>query len=258
MPANCPELPVSKAGWRLPTMIWLHLGAVLLLASWLWPASRALWNQLDIQGFHLLNGSLELHPLWAGFWALSSLRVFDLLAACVMLLMFLRKDWLFSQGERWHALFTFLGLLVTLLVFRVLFSRMVDAFDWQHSSPSLMIEGSLRLSEQFPWLAEHLDLKDASKRSFPGDHASVLMLWGVFLALSARGGKLALVVFITLFLMLPRLVAGAHWISDDLVGGVILTLLAFAWGYCTPFAELLASGLLRLANPVLKRLPRWV
>ena len=84
------------------------------------------------------------------------------------------------------------------------------------------------------------------------------MLWGVFLALFARGSKLALVMLLTLFLMLPRLVAGAHWVSDDLVGGMILTLMAFAWGYCTPFAELLASGMLRLANPILTRLPRWV
>ena len=258
MSSNCPELPQAKAAWRLPTLIWLHLGALLLLASWLWPASRALWNQLDNQAFHLLNGSLALHPWWSGFWAISSLRVFDLLAAGLMLVIILRKDYLFSQNDRWHALFTFIGLLVMLLIFRVLFSRLVDALDWQHSSPSLMIEGSLRLSEQFPWLAEHLDLKDASKRSFPGDHASVLMLWGAFLALSARGGKLALVLLLTLFLMLPRLVAGAHWLSDDLVGGVILVLLAFAWGYCTPFAELLASGLLRLTNPILKRLPSGI
>ena len=258
MPSNRPELPPAKATWRPVAFVWLHLCAILLLASWLWPTSRALWDQLDQCAFHLLNGSLALHPLWSGFWALSSLRLFDLLAAGLMLYLILSKDWLFSQGERWHALFTFIGLLVTLLIFRVLFSRLVDAYGWQHSSPSLIVEGTLRLSEHYPWLAEHLDLKDASKRSFPGDHASVLMLWGAFLALFARSGKLALVVLLTLFLMLPRLVAGAHWMSDDLVGGVILTLMAFAWGYCTPLAELLANGMLRLANPILNRLPSWV
>lgn len=258
MTSNCPELPRTQAGWRLPALLWLHLCALLLLASWLWPTGRGLWDLLDKQAFHLLNGSLDLHPVWAGFWAITSVRTFDLLAAGLMLLLILRKDWLFSQGERFHALFTFIGLLGALLILRVLFARLVEAYDWQHSSPSLMIDGSLRLSEQFPWLAEHMDLKDASKRSFPGDHASVLMLWGAFLALFARGGKLALVLLLTLFLMLPRLVAGAHWLSDDLVGGVILTLLAFAWGYCTPFAELFASSMLRLANPILKRLPSWV
>lgn len=254
MPSN--HLPNTT--WRLPALICLNLCAAMLLASWLWPASRALWNQLDSLSFQLLNGSLALHPLWSGLWAVSSLRVFDLLAAGLMLSLILRKDWLFSRHERFQALCTFIALLVVLLLIRVLFAKLVNAYGWQHSSPSLTFESSIRLSEQYPWLAQHLDLKDASKRSFPGDHASVLMLWAAFMALYAHGWKLFGVVALTVLLMLPRLVAGAHWMSDDLVGGVILTLLAMAWGYCTPLAGLLAAGMLKLATPIIKRLPAWI
>lgn len=258
MPHTANQRPTLLATWRWPALLGLHLSAALLLASWLWPAGQACWAQLDNATFALLNGSLAPQSLWSGVWAVASLRLFDLLAAGLMLALLIRKDWLFDQAERWQALFTFVALLAILLVIRVLFAKLANAYDWQHSSPSLQVLGSVRLSEQYPWLTEHLDLKDASKRSFPGDHASVLMLWGAFMALFARRAKLALVLGLTTLLMLPRLFAGAHWLSDDLVGGVILTVLAFAWGYCTPLASVLASTMQRLAAPLLKRLPNWI
>ena len=236
-------------------MLGLNLAALLLLASWLWPDSRALWDRFDAQAFHLLNHSLQSSPLWAGVWAVTSLRAFDLLAGGLMLFLLVRRDWQPAGAARFQALFTFIALLILLLLVRVLFSRLVDAFGWQHLSPSLTFADSVRLSQQYPWLAEHLDLKDASRRSFPSDHASVLMPCGAFMALFTRGGRLLAVVLLTLLLMLPRLIAGAHWISDDLVGGSILTLLALALGYCTPLAGWLAAGLQSLAEPILFRLP---
>lgn len=244
--------------WRWPALFGLHLSAVLLMASWLWPTGQVLWAQLDNATFTLLNGSLAPKSLWSGAWAIASLRLFDLLAGGLMLGLLIHKNWLLDQNQRWQALFTFIALLAILLVLRVLFGKLVHFYGWQHSSPSLQLLGSIRLSEQYPWLNEHLDLKDASKRSFPGDHASVLMLWGAFMALFARRGKLALVLGLSTLLILPRLFAGAHWLSDDLVGGVILTLLTFAWGYCTPFAGLIANAMHWLASPALKRLPSWV
>ena len=258
MPHETNQHAPLQARWRWPALLGLHLSAALLLASWLWPTGQALWAQLDNATFALLNGSLAPQSLWSGAWAIASLRLFDLLAAGLMLGLLIRKDWLFNRVERWQALFSFVALLAILLVIRVLFAKLADAYDWQHSSPSLQVSGSVRLSQQYPWLSEHLDLKDASKRSFPGDHASVLMLWGAFMALFARRGKLALVLGLTSLLMLPRLFAGAHWLSDDLVGGVILILLAFAWGHCTPLAGVLASVMHRLATPLLKRLPSWI
>lgn len=241
-----------QPGWRRGGLIGLNLAALLILLSWLWPVTRVGWDWLDYAGFAWLNGSLSGNPLWSGFWALTSLRLFDLASAGIMLLLLLYKDWLFSADERVRALCTFVALLIVLLVWRGLFTKLVVAYGWQHHSPSLQIAGSIRLSELYPWLNEHLDLKDASKRSFPGDHASVSMLWGLFMALFARKGKLLVIGLLTMLMVLPRLMAGAHWISDDLVGGLILTLLALAWGYCTPLAGLIARPLQRVAEPVLR------
>ena len=237
--------------WRWASLISLHLCAGLLMLSWLWAPTQMLWAELDLSGFYWLNGSLAAGGWWADIWAIASVRSFDLIAAVVMLGLMIRRDWLFRQVELRQGLYTFIALLALLLVFRVLFAKLVSHFGWQHSSPSLQVESSVRLSEMYPYLAEHFDLKDASKRSFPGDHASVVMLWGMFLGVFARRDKLAIVLGITLLLMMPRLIAGAHWISDDLVGGLLLTLLAFAWGYCTPLGGLLAKGLAFVGNPLM-------
>ncbi len=245
--------PISRIQprWRWSSLIALNLGVALLLLSWLWAPTQMLWSELDLSGFYWLNGSLAGGGWWADIWAVTSLRSFDLLAALLMLALIVRRDWIFQQVELRQALYTFLALLALLLVFRVLFAKIVAYFGLQHSSPSLQIESSIRLSEMYPYLAEHWDLKDASKRSFPGDHASVVMLWGFFLALFTRRSTLVLVLAITAFLMLPRLVAGAHWISDDLVGGLLITLLALAWGYCTPLGGLVAKGLAKLGDPLM-------
>ena len=37
--------------WRIRPLIACHVVALLLLASWLWAPSRALWDQFDLQLF---------------------------------------------------------------------------------------------------------------------------------------------------------------------------------------------------------------
>jgi len=74
----------------------------------------------------------------------------------------------------------------------------------------------------------------------------------------ARGARLALVLGITLLFMLPRLVAGAHWFSDDFVGGLLIALLTLGWGYCTPLGAQVAALLQWLARAPMRlasRLP---
>lgn len=108
-----------------------------------------------------------------------------------------------------------------------------------------------------------MEIKDRSSRSFPGDHASVLLLWTAFLSLFTRGKRLLLVWLTGIFLLLPRLVAGAHWLSDNLVGGGFVVMQTLAWGYYTAaghwayrFLDRLGEPFVRLARkiPVLNRM----
>tara|TARA_Y100001951_G_scaffold43922_1_gene34816 strand:+ start:685 stop:1476 length:792 start_codon:yes stop_codon:yes gene_type:complete len=242
------RVTTPQARWRPLSWFISHLLAGLLLLSWLSPTSRPCWDALDEAAFHLLNGSLGHQAWWDWLWALASIRVFDILVGALLLTLLIRRDWLFAQRQLRPALFTFVAQLLVLLVIRVLVTKLAGHFDWQHASPSLEIVGAYHLSDHFPLLERVFELKDRSSRSFPGDHASVLLIWGLFMALFARGGRLALVLGITLLLMLPRLVTGAHWVSDDFVGGLLIALLAIGWGYCTPLGAHIAALLQWLAR----------
>jgi len=240
-----------QASWRWPALLGLHLLAALVLASWLWPTTRELWDLADDAAYRALNGSLEGRPVWMALWAFASTRLFDVLAGGLMLALLIRQDWTFRRHELRPALFTFIALLAMLLVVRSLFTKIGVHFGWQHASPSVVL-GGIHLSDQFPLLESVFEVKDRSSRSFPGDHASVLMLWGLFMAIFARGWKRVTVLAIATVLMLPRLVAGAHWLTDDVVGGLVITLVVIAWGFCTPAGSHLAHLLQWLASPALR------
>jgi membrane-associated phospholipid phosphatase len=241
-----------RADWRPASFLLSHLLAAALLASWLWPVTRSLWEGVDVAAFRLLNGSLNSSQAWDWLWALASTRLFDILIGALMLSLLIRRDWLFSQAQLRPALFTFVALLIVLLTIRTLFTDVAEHFGWQHASPTEQLAGAFQLSDTFPQLERMFEIKDRSSRSFPGDHASVLLIWGLFMGLFARGGRRLLIVALTGAFMLPRLVAGAHWLSDDLVGGVFIALLALGWGYCTPLAAHLAAPLQWLARPVFR------
>ncbi len=240
--------------WRLRPLFACHLVALLLLLSWLWQPTRQLWDQFDLQLFRLLNEPVHAAGLWAHIWAIGSMRPVDLGVGVFMLAVMLKADLVFSGAQVRRAFFAFLAVLLLLLLFRVGFAELVKAMDWQRPSASLVVEDSARLTKLFPEWEERWDMKDSATRSFPGDHASVLLIWAMFMSFFARNWRLLLVWAMATVFMLPRLVAGAHWGSDAFVGGVLLSLLALAWGCFTPFAYRASEWLERVTLP----LTRWV
>ncbi|MFB1011324.1 MAG: phosphatase PAP2 family protein [Thiopseudomonas sp.] len=255
--------PCPAAHWQPRTFILLQLASILLLASWCLPATKALWHVLDVPVFRLLNGSLGHWPAWDFVWALLSTRVSDLLAAVLMLCSLVIGGLIFEKNMLRRALVSFVALLVFTLVVRTLFTRSIDAAGLQHASPSVFLGDGFSLSQAFPWMEDIMEIKDRSSRSFPGDHASVLLLWTAFLSLFTRGKRLLLVWLTGIFLILPRLVAGAHWLSDNLVGGGFVVMQTLAWGYYTAaghwayrFLDRLGEPFVRLARkiPVLNRM----
>ena len=244
--------------WRTRPLIACHIVALLLLASWVWAPSRALWDQFDLQLFALLNQPVHAAGLWAKTWAIGSMRPVDMGVGVLMLAVMLKADLVFSGAQVRKALYAFLATLTLMLLFRVGFAELVKLMGWQRPSASLVVEGAARLTELFPGWEERWDLKDSATRSFPGDHASVLLIWAMFLSFFARNGRLLLVWTMAVIFMLPRLVAGAHWGSDALVGGVFLALLGLAWACFTPFAYKASEWLEQATLPltrVLSQLP---
>jgi len=201
--------------------------------------------------FHLLNDPLATSSAWLHVWAVASLRPFDAVVGLILLALLIRGDWVFKAVQVRQAFFGFFSILLLLLFIRMLFSKLAAQMGWQHSSPSMMISGAIQMSDYFPGLEKTWELKDRSSQSFPGDHASVLLIWGMFMSVFAkRIGQVLVIWGLALLFMMPRLVAGAHWGQDDYIGGVLLALLALGWGYYTPFAAKVSGVLLRVTAPI--------
>jgi membrane-associated phospholipid phosphatase len=242
--------------WRPRALLICHLIALLLLASWLWQPTRQLWDAFDLWLFHLLNDPVHATGLWARIWAIGSMRPVDLGVGLVMLAVMLKGGLVLPGHQVRRALFAFLCALAVMLLLRVGFADLVKLMGWQRPSASLVVEGSARLTELFPAWEASWDMKDSASRSFPGDHASVLLLWALFMTCIARSWGLLLVWAVALIGILPRLVAGAHWGSDAFVGGALLSVLALGWSCYTPFASRASQWLETISLPLTRQLAR--
>ena len=245
--------------WNLRALAGCNLLALGLLCFWLWPFGQILCLTFDDWLFHLLNRPLADNPIWLHIWAVASLRPFDVVVGVIMLALLIKGNWVFEATQVRRALFGFLAILLLLVVIRALFSKLTAAMGWQHNSPSMVFEDAIHLSDFFPGLEKTWELKDRSSQSFPGDHASVLLIWGMFMSVFSRTiGQKVVIWGLTLLFMMPRLVAGAHWGQDDYIGGLLLAFLALGWGYYTPFAAKVSGALMRVTTPIfslLQRLP---
>jgi len=215
-----------KPGWLL---FWWGLAA-LLFASWLYPLTRAGWDALDTLVFYWLNGSLESGKYWQAFWAIVNWRPFDLIAAGLIMIMSFVWIYRREQSDR-------LGLLagLTLLLAMILATRFSAAFllyitDYQRYSPSITLEPSYRLSELVTWIAA----KDYHKDCFPGDHGYVVTacITYFFTRAGKQWGWLSLVLLSPF--MLPRLVSGAHWATDIIIGSGSMLLISLPLLLATP------------------------
>jgi membrane-associated phospholipid phosphatase len=243
--------------WNLKMLAALNISAIILLTSWLWQPTRTLWDALDNATFDLLNAPLAHNKYYSALAAIANMRPVDVGVGVVMLSILIKRDFILKAPQLRQAFFAFFVLLLLLLLVRFGFNEVLKTIDWKRASPSLVLPDAVRLTQLFPNWKAHLYLKDSSEQCFPGDHASVLLIWAMLCSAFAKHWKNLLVWGLCALFMLPRLIAGAHWASDDFVGGVFLALIAFSWGYFTPILELTSDWLNRKFSPVLIRVGKW-
>lgn len=238
--------PVFSTRWRPLAFISMQLLAALLLLSFINDSGRELWRSLDQSVFFTLNGSLFHSEIWATFWAWANTRELDAASGIVMLL-FLVFPGLGLKRHQLQAAFTgFLLLMILMLPVRELLSDYARSTDLSGPSPSLQLKPSFRFSQQLP----DIPAKDSASTSFPGDHASVLLVWIGFLLFNRRNPATFMALALGLFLMLPRLFGGAHWFTDAAVGGMSLALTTLAWAFASPVVGWLNAGLLKILSPL--------
>ena len=99
-------------------------------------------------------------------------------------------------------------------------------------SPTMVDKTAFRLSSVIDWIK----VKDHSRKSFPGDHATTAILFAslIFHLMGRRAGFLA--TLYAIFFCLPRLITGAHWLTDNLIGSGTIAILMTSLAFGTPFA----------------------
>jgi len=138
--------------------------------------------------------------------------------------------------------FVAIGLMLTGLLVAAI--QIAGAIMVTRLSPTLFLPGALRLSELVSWIPT----KDAAGDSFPGDHATVLLICaGVITFYLPRTYAAAAWVLAVVF-MIPRLVGGAHWLSDYLVGSAAVAGFVLSYVFATPLHSIMTDRLERLVR----------
>ena len=232
--------------FNLKPFLLLNIFALILFISYF----NGVWQNIDLYVFNLLNQALGIEPNWYNkFWALMSVRSADLVPLLLILLMFL----LWKKEFRAKAIISFVSLLVLMLFVREFLDLYLEIAHLDSKSPTLIISESIRLSSIY-----NFELKDSSATSFPGDHAAVLFVWFGYFLFAKINRQIILAVVITILFSLPRLIAGAHWLSDILVGGLGIALITLAFGLYTPILNKLNIILNRLTPNFIKRFIEYI
>lgn len=226
---------------KIKPLLFCHLAIFLLLGSFFWSTTRAYWDALDVACFKLLNGTLEGRPQWQLFWALANHKLTDWIEDLVFIAFFAISIRAAPKSLRLQkaAQFVFLVLFAATIIYsvnRVLFRKNLHI---PRDSPTLVVSNSVRLSDEIHWF----HIKDDATSSFPGDHATTLLLFAAGYAFYS-GRKLGFYACLyAVFRSLPRLIAGAHWLTDIVIGSSTITLFFLSWAFCTPFAAFAAGRL---------------
>jgi len=207
--------------------------------------TRSLWLLLDDRVFFALNRSLADHEGWQIFWALTNNRAFDTVSAICVSALFLHYG--YGAGRESAVRITSIYLMAIVLVIAGI--QIGKALPVDRLSPTLLHAGSLRLSELVTWIPT----KDASGDCFPGDHATALLVCAGLISFYFPRSYAVTAWAIAIAFSVPRIVGGAHWLSDDLVGAVAIAGVVLSCVLATPLHAMLTERLRHLADKLLPR-----
>ncbi len=231
----------------MPSRFYKLLVLALLLSTslFIFP-TKQIWQFIDTQTFLLLNSSIAEHPIQQIFWAFLNIKATDILGATFLLGCFILYIFEGEGAERKkriaELLYTLLWFEISILLCKQVLTPFCETHNLARHSPTTMLHAQVYLSQ----VAPSCKIKDSSYFCFPGDHAAIVFQWCTLLWYFAgwkRGlyGLLGSLVF-----LLPRLISGAHWLSDLLVGSLSIVLITTTFALCTPLMPLIMARLFSL------------
>jgi membrane-associated phospholipid phosphatase len=237
--------------WKLKLLLLCYVIGAFLFVSLFWSVTKGYWQIVDVAFFKAINGTLKGNPRWQLFWAFANHRLADWVEDLCVLGFFI------AYVARAHK--TLRLRKVAELIFCILFIGMIiylvnqklfrENTTLPRLSPSLVVEDCVRLSKEIPWMK----IKDSSSKSFPGDHGTTAVLFAASFFYLARKRLGLFACLYAAFLCMPRLIAGAHWLSDILVGSGCIALLFLSTAFCTPLFTRFSGGCERLLKIIARR-----
>ncbi len=244
---NSPSHESTILPWRPIPLVIAHGVSFLLLISYIVPWSKAIWRRADEVVFFWLNSSLSGDGIWEHLWGWANTRYADIVVFFMIGLCLIYPLCSHRKEKMQSVFYTCVAMMLILLGAEEVFHYMANGMQIGGPSPTLVFSEAVRLSELLP----NVPLKDASDRSFPSDHATVLLAWVGFVLINNRRRIGWLIACGSLLLIMPRLVSGAHWLSDMLVGGLVIVLPILAWTYFSPVVSRIADAMARINQPVI-------
>ncbi|MBZ9557827.1 MULTISPECIES: phosphatase PAP2 family protein [unclassified Modicisalibacter] len=211
-----------------------------LLLSWALPGFT-LWTHLDDGVFWFFNHTINAgNPHWDAVLAALNNRKYD---ALIMLAMLAIMAWA-SKRDRQGGWRRWLGIGLTMLVTAALINEFVrHLVPYAHPSPTVAFPDASLVSRFV-----HFATKDQAGNSFPGDHGIMAMIFaGFMLSFGDRVTRIASLILVVCAVT-PRIMVGAHWLSDVLVGSLSIALLLLPWVLCTPLARRSSAALTGLVE----------
>ena len=238
---------VPRPRWRPIPLLVSHTLALGLVASWIWPTTRRTWDLYDAGVFQALNTTLTGGALWTQLMALANCRSWDLVMALTIGLLLLWNVRSYEKRCPFSGWLSLAVLAVSVWLVKALVCGGVihTLCGYQRASPTQVIVPCQRVSELVPTMAA----KDSTLWSFPGDHGLVLISVALYLIYRGTGRQESLAWLLAIVFGLPRIVVGAHWATDLVVGSASAALLLTAWLLATPLHDRLVQGACwRVAN----------
>lgn len=194
----------------------------IICLSWFFPPFSEPWRQIDTFAFYQFNHLLGLGPWVQWTVAYMTQSWFDWVVCAVLGICCCIPGLVFCREQYRTGLYGLLFATIITYVIKLLWPYCVPI---ARASPSLLFDVDYLLPQLVPNLRH---VKFMSPNSFPADHAAIILTCAVCLmAYGKRYARYAAIV-IAILLCLPRLISGAHWLTDVMIGGILVALMSFS------------------------------
>lgn len=155
-----------------------------------------------------INPTLAEKNLWTMFWGAMNKTVERYISISIMLIIAI--TFICHSKDKRLAASLVTSMILYLELATIIKFFIIKTFEVNRLSPSNVIENYNLLSK----LLNDRTIKDGSGSSFPGDHALVLFFIAFYSGYFYPKFLKVATWFFALFFVVPRVVSGAHWVSD--------------------------------------------